>query len=63
MSLLNEILGGGGFISRLGAKIRSDAGLTYSIYSNAESNYIYPGTFYIEFFTKMHPFHKLCFDN
>jgi zinc protease len=52
MSLLNEILGGGGFISRLGAKIRSDAGLTYSIYSNAESNYIYPGTFYIEFFTK-----------
>ena len=36
----------------IGAKIRSDAGLTYSIYSNAESNYIYPGTFYIEFFTK-----------
>ncbi len=52
MSLLNEILGGGGFTSRLGAKIRSDAGLTYSIYSNAESNYTYPGTFYIEFFTK-----------
>lgn len=52
VSLLNEILGGGGFISRLGAKIRSDAGLTYSIYSNAESNYTYPGTFYIEFFTK-----------
>jgi len=52
VSLLNEILGGGGFISRLGTKIRSDAGLTYSIYSNAESNYIYPGTFYIEFFTK-----------
>lgn len=52
MSLLNEILGGGGFTSRLGTKIRSDAGLTYSIYSNAESNYCYPGTFYIEFFTK-----------
>ncbi len=52
VSLLNEILGGGGFISRLAAKIRSDAGLTYSIYSNAESNYTYPGTFYIEFFTK-----------
>jgi zinc protease len=52
VSLLNEILGGGGFISRLGTKIRSDAGLTYSIYSNAESNYTYPGTFYIEFFTK-----------
>jgi zinc protease len=52
VSLLNEILGGGGFMSRLGTKIRSDAGLTYSIYSNAESNYTYPGTFYIEFFTK-----------
>lgn len=52
VSLLNEILGGGGFTSRLGTKIRSDAGLTYSIYSNAESNYTYPGTFYIEFFTK-----------
>lgn len=52
MSLLNEILGGGGFTSRLGTKIRSDAGLTYSIYSNAESNYTYPATFYIEFFTK-----------
>lgn len=52
VSLLNEILGGGGFTSRLAEKVRSDAGLTYSIYSNAESNYIYPGTFYIEFFTK-----------
>ncbi|NLD99427.1 MAG: insulinase family protein [Fibrobacter sp.] len=56
ISLLNEILGGGGFTSRLGAKIRSDAGLTYSIYSVAESNYTYPGTFYIDFFTKNESF-------
>lgn len=56
MSLLNEILGGGGFTSRLGQKVRSDAGLTYSIYSTAESNYTYPGTFYINFFTKNESF-------
>jgi zinc protease len=48
----NVILGGGGFTSRLGTKVRSDAGLTYSIYSNAESNYTYPGTWHVEFFTK-----------
>ena len=52
VSVLNMILGGEGFTSRLGTKIRSDEGLTYSIYSNAESNYVFPGTFYVEFFTK-----------
>jgi zinc protease len=52
VSVLNMILGGEGFTSRLGTKIRSDEGLTYSISSNAESNYFFPGTFYIEFFTK-----------
>ncbi len=51
-SLLNMIIGGGGFTSRLGTKIRSDAGLTYSIHSRMESNYLYPGTFYIEFNTR-----------
>jgi zinc protease len=56
MSLLNEILGGGGFTSRLGEKIRSDEGLTYSIHSTAESNYTYPGTFRIDFFTKNESF-------
>lgn len=52
VSVMNMILGGGGFTSRLGTKIRSDAGLTYSIYSHAESNYNYPGTFLIDFYTK-----------
>ncbi|KMQ52400.1 peptidase M16 domain protein [Chitinispirillum alkaliphilum] len=52
VSLLNMILGGGGFTSRLGTKIRSDAGLTYSIHSRAESNYLYPGTLFIEFNTR-----------
>jgi zinc protease len=55
-SVANLILGGGGFTSRLENKVRSDAGLTYSIYSNAESNYTYPGTWYIDFFTKSESF-------
>jgi zinc protease len=56
VSIANMILGGGGFTSRLGTLVRSDAGLTYSIYSSAESNYTYPGTWYIEFFTKNESF-------
>jgi zinc protease len=55
-SVANLILGGGGFTSRLGTRVRSDAGLTYSIYSSAESNYTYPGTWYVEFFTKNESF-------
>ncbi|MBN1129706.1 MAG: insulinase family protein [Chitinispirillaceae bacterium] len=56
VSVANLILGGGGFTSRLGTIVRSDAGLTYSIYSSAESNYTYPGTWNIEFFTKNESF-------
>jgi zinc protease len=60
VSVANLILGGGGFTSRLGTMVRSDAGLTYSIYSNAESNYTYPGTWYVEFFTKNESFAHAC---
>lgn len=52
VSILNMVLGGSGFTSRLTTKVRSDEGLTYSIHSNAESNYTFPGTWYIDFFTK-----------
>ncbi|MDG5816850.1 pitrilysin family protein [Chitinispirillales bacterium ANBcel5] len=52
VSVMNLILGGGGFTSRLGTKVRSDAGLTYSIFSRGESNYQYPGTLHIEFNTR-----------
>lgn len=52
MSLLNHILGGGSFTSRLNKSIRSDAGLTYSIYSNAQSNYTFPGLLFVSFHTK-----------
>jgi zinc protease len=55
-SIANFILGGGGFTSRLGMRVRSNAGLTYSIHANAESNYTYPGTWYIDFFTKSETF-------
>lgn len=61
VSVLNLILGGGGFTSRLGTKIRSDEGLTYSIYSTAESNYTYPGTFYIDYYTKNQSFARATF--
>ncbi|MDR2592385.1 MAG: insulinase family protein [Chitinispirillales bacterium] len=56
--LLDYILGGSGFTSRLGARVRSDEGLTYSIHSNAESNYVYPATFHITFYTKTASFPK-----
>ncbi len=52
VQILNLVLGGEGFTSRLGSKVRSDEGLAYVIYSNAESNYVYPATFFIEFHTK-----------
>jgi zinc protease len=58
VSLLNYILGGSGFTSRLGTKVRSDEGLTYSISSTAESNYTYQGTMRIDFFTKTESFPK-----
>ncbi len=51
-SVLNHILGGGSFSSRLNQSVRSDAGLTYSIYSSVVSNYLYPGAFYVHFHTR-----------
>jgi predicted Zn-dependent peptidase len=52
VQLLNMILGGEGFTSRLGTKVRSDEGLAYVVYSSAGSNYFFPATFFIEFHTK-----------
>ncbi len=51
-SIMNHVLGGGSFSSWLNTSIRSDAGLTYSIYSSVESSYRYPGTFFVSFHTK-----------
>jgi zinc protease len=52
VQVLNMILGGEGFTSRLGTKVRSDEGLAYVVYSSAGSNYFFPATICIEFHTK-----------
>lgn len=48
--VMNYILGGGGFSSRLMKKIRSELGYTYGIYSSLEPRK-YPGPFTISTFT------------
>lgn len=52
VQVLNLVLGGEGFTSRLGSKVRSDEGLAYVIYSSAGSNYFFPATLFVEFHTK-----------
>jgi zinc protease len=52
LTIFNDILGGGGFDSRLVSKVRSDAGLTYSISSRANSSLLYPGFWSVSLFTK-----------
>jgi predicted Zn-dependent peptidase len=42
--VMNEILGGGGFTSRLMGHVRSDMGLAYSVYSTFGQDYDHPGT-------------------
>jgi zinc protease len=49
--IMNYILGGGGFASRLMKVVRDDMGLTYSIHSVFAANR-YPGSFVIEVQTK-----------
>lgn len=50
-TLLNSVLGGGGFSSRLMASVRSDAGLTYSIGSGFAMRRA-PGPFVVATFTR-----------
>ncbi len=52
LSILNHILGGGGFTSRLTAKIRVKHGLAYSVYSSSGSDYTIPSTLSITLSTK-----------
>jgi zinc protease len=51
VSVMNYILGGGGFASRLMKVVRDEMGLTYSIYSSFSSNKE-PGQFEVEVQTK-----------
>jgi len=50
-TLLNTVLGGGGFSSRLMARVRSDAGLTYSVGSGFAMRRA-PGPFVVSTFTR-----------
>ena len=43
--IMNSVLGGGGFTSRIMVRIRSDEGLAYSAYSRFQPGTYYPGTF------------------
>lgn len=52
LMLFNQVLGGGGFNSRLMTKVRSNKGLTYSINSHIESDYTIKGSFQTVFFTQ-----------
>ncbi len=51
-TLMNEILGGGGFSSRIMQKVRSDEGLAYSAGSGFKAGAFYPGTFRAGFESK-----------
>ncbi len=44
-TMMNEILGGGGFSSRIMGRVRSDEGLAYSAGSNFRAGVFYPGVF------------------
>jgi zinc protease len=52
LMVMNDILGGGGFTSRITRRVRSDEGLAYSTGSAFERPVEYPGTFRAWFQTK-----------
>jgi len=52
LMVMNDILGGGGFTSRIVRRVRSDEGLAYSAGSSFNRPVLYPGTFQAYFQTK-----------
>ncbi|MFZ1947068.1 MAG: pitrilysin family protein [bacterium] len=52
VSVMNDILGGGGFSSRIIRRVRSDEGLAYNAGSAFDRPVLYPGTFRAWFQTK-----------
>jgi len=52
LDIMNDILGGGGFNSRIVRRVRSDEGLTYNAGSSFDRPVLYPGTFSAWFQTK-----------
>lgn len=52
LAVMNDILGGGGFSSRITRRVRSDEGLAYNTGSRFDRPVLYPGTFRAWFQTK-----------
>jgi len=52
LRVMNYVLGGGSFSSRLVQKVRSDEGLAYSVGSGFGAGALYPGTFVMSFQSK-----------
>ncbi|HEV7889610.1 MAG TPA: pitrilysin family protein [Pyrinomonadaceae bacterium] len=52
LEIMNDILGGGGFTSRIMSRVRSDEGLAYSAGSSYGMGVYYPGTFRAAFQSK-----------
>lgn len=52
LSIMNDVLGGGGFSSRIMSKVRSDEGLAYSAGSSFSFGVYYPGDFRASFQSK-----------
>lgn len=52
IEIMNDILGGGGFTSRITSRVRSDEGLAYSAGSNFGLGTYYPGAFRAAFQSK-----------
>lgn len=52
VGIMNDILGGGGFISRIMSRVRSDEGLAYSAGSSFRAGIYYPGLFQAAFQSK-----------
>ncbi len=52
IAVMNRILGGGGFTSRIMNRVRSDEGLAYSAFSSFQGGVYYPGIFFAGFQSK-----------
>jgi len=52
VEIMNDILGGGGFTSRIMSRVRSDEGLAYGAYSMFGNRVYYPGEFRAGFASK-----------
>ena len=52
VTVMNDILGGGGFTARIMNRVRSDEGLAYSAYSSFPGGVYYPSAFTAEFQSK-----------